>query len=229
MGRKLLETEPVFADVVRECDRLARPFIDWSILDELTAAEDRSHVNATYALQPTMFALQMGLVALWRSWGVEPEGVVGHSLGDITAACVAGIIDLPTALQIICNRSRIQDKANPEGGMLYATLPAAEAEEICVQHPDALWLSAINGPRAVTCSRRSRKISRPGACSRGSSASTAPATAPTWILCTTSSSGASPTPGPARAPCPFTRPCRGRGCRARTSHRRTGGAISASP
>jgi len=152
MGRKLLETEPVFADVVRECDRLARPFIDWSILDELTAAEDRSHVNATYALQPTMFALQMGLVALWRSWGVEPEGVVGHSLGDITAACVAGIIDLSTALQIICNRSRIQDKANPEGGMLYATLPAAEAEEICVQHPDALWLSAINGPRAVTFS-----------------------------------------------------------------------------
>ncbi len=129
MGRKLLETEPVFADVVRACDRLARPFIDWSILDELTATETLSHINATYALQPTMFALQMGLVALWRSWGVEPEGVVGHSLGDITAACVAGIIDLATALQIICNRSRIQDQANPEGGMLYAMLSPAEAEE----------------------------------------------------------------------------------------------------
>ncbi|XYH94915.1 SDR family NAD(P)-dependent oxidoreductase [Sorangium sp. So ce1128] len=152
MGRQLLEQEPVFRQVVEECDRLARDFIDWSIVGELSATEQASRVQETRVLQPLLFALQMGLVALWRSWGVKPEAVVGHSLGDISAACVAGLIDLRTALLIICHRSRIQEKADPEGGMLYATLSPAEAEGWCRRFPGALWLSAVNSQQAVTFS-----------------------------------------------------------------------------
>lgn len=152
MGRALITQEPVVAEVIQTCDTLARRHIDWSISAALMADEADSRVQETPVLQPTMFALQMGLVALWRAWGVEPQGVVGHSLGDITSACVAGIIDLPTALQIICHRARIQGKADPQGGMVYATLPLAEAQDLCRQYPDRLWLSAINGPKAVTLS-----------------------------------------------------------------------------
>ena len=152
MGRQLLEHEPVVRDVVGECDRVARKFVDWSIREELLASEEQSRVNAVAFLQPTMFALQLGLVELWKSWGVEPEGVVGHSLGDITAACVAGIIDIETALQIICHRARLQATANPEGGMLYVALAQQDVQSILDTHPESLWLSAVNGPAAVTLS-----------------------------------------------------------------------------
>ena len=152
MGRQLLEEEPVFRQAVEQCDVVARELIEWSILAELLATEEESRVQRTFVLQPCIFAVQFGLVALWRSWGVEPDGVVGHSLGDISAACVAGLIDLRTALRIICHRSRIQDKADPEGGMLYATISPLEAENWCRRFPDELWLSAVNSQQAITLS-----------------------------------------------------------------------------
>jgi acyl transferase domain-containing protein len=154
MGRILLETSPVFRAKVTECDKLAREYLDWSILDALTADEASSPDQATHCLQPTMFALQVALVELWRTAGIVPDGVVGHSMGEIAAAHVSGALDLATALRVICHRARIQEDADPSGAMMFVALPRDEALALCARHPDGLWLAAENSPRACTLSGR---------------------------------------------------------------------------
>jgi acyl transferase domain-containing protein/NADPH:quinone reductase-like Zn-dependent oxidoreductase/NAD(P)-dependent dehydrogenase (short-subunit alcohol dehydrogenase family)/aryl carrier-like protein len=153
MGRTLLETSPVFREKILECDALARKFIDWSIHQALTVPDEgSSSVQETRCLQPMMFAIQVALVELWKSWGVTPDGVAGHSMGEIAAAHVSGSLDLETALKVICHRARIQEKADPEGGMMFVALPRDEAVALCEKHENRLWLSAENSPRSSTLS-----------------------------------------------------------------------------
>ncbi|MFB9905996.1 SDR family NAD(P)-dependent oxidoreductase [Allokutzneria oryzae] len=154
MGRRLLETSPVYREKILECDRLAQKYLGWSIYEALTADEASSRVNETQCLQPTMFALQVALTELWKSWGVVPDAVLGHSMGEIAAAHVSGALDLDTALRVICHRSRIQENADPTGGMMFVALGKDEALELCERHPGELWLSAENSPRASTLSGR---------------------------------------------------------------------------
>ncbi|MFI7123134.1 SDR family NAD(P)-dependent oxidoreductase [Amycolatopsis sp. NPDC049868] len=155
MGRELLETSQVFRATIMECDRVARQYLDWSIHEALTAADEQSSpINHTHCLQPTMFALQVALVELLKSTGLEPDGVTGHSMGEITAAYVSGALDLETALKVICRRAAIQELADPTGGMLFAAVDRAEALTLCEQHPGALWLSAVNSPDSSTLSGR---------------------------------------------------------------------------
>ncbi|WP_459546025.1 SDR family NAD(P)-dependent oxidoreductase [Nocardia sp. X0981] len=154
MGRTLLETSPVYRDKILECDRVAKQYIDWSIHEALTADEESSRIGETRYLQPTMFALQVALAELWKSWGVSPDAVLGHSMGEIAAAHVAGALSLSEALKVICHRARIQDGADPSGGMMFVAVSEQQAHELCAAHPDELWVSAINSPRASTLSGR---------------------------------------------------------------------------
>ncbi|GAA4003461.1 type I polyketide synthase [Allokutzneria multivorans] len=154
MGRQLLETSPVYREKILECDRLAHKYLGWSIYEALVAEEESSRVHETHCLQPTMFALQVALTELWKSWGVVPDAVLGHSMGEIAAAHVSGALDLDTALRVICHRSRIQEKADPTGGMMFVALGKDEALALCEAHPGKLWLSAENSPRASTLSGR---------------------------------------------------------------------------
>ncbi|WP_433713389.1 SDR family NAD(P)-dependent oxidoreductase [Nocardia sp. CA-084685] len=154
MGRTLLETSPVYRDKILECDRLARRYLDWSIHEILTADEESSRIGETRFLQPTMFALQVALVELWKSWGISPAAVLGHSMGEIAAAHVAGALSLSEALKVICHRARIQDRADPTGGMMFVALPESQARELCARYPDEAWVSAVNSPQATTISGR---------------------------------------------------------------------------
>ncbi|GAB3585983.1 type I polyketide synthase [Amycolatopsis endophytica] len=160
MGRTLLETSPVFRDKIIECDEVARPYLGWSILEALTADEESSRVGETHCLQPTMFALQVALAELWKSWGVTPDAVAGHSMGEIAAAHLGGALDLGQALRVICTRARIQEKADPSGGMMFVALPRDEAEELCENHPGLLWVSAENSSGATTLSGRRPVLER---------------------------------------------------------------------
>ncbi|WP_437932302.1 SDR family NAD(P)-dependent oxidoreductase [Sorangium sp. So ce291] len=152
MGRTLLETSPLFREKVLECDALARKFISWSLVEALTADEASSRVGETHCLQPTMFALQVAMAALWRASGVEPDAVIGHSMGEIAAAHVSGSLSLESALRIICHRARIQEKADPEGAMMFVAVSREEALALCAESGDRLWVSAENSPRASTLS-----------------------------------------------------------------------------
>jgi acyl transferase domain-containing protein/NADPH:quinone reductase-like Zn-dependent oxidoreductase/acyl carrier protein len=155
MGRTLLETSTVFSGKIMECDRAARAYIDWSIYEALTAPDaETSRVQETRCLQPTMFALQVALAELWRSWGITPDGVTGHSMGEIAAGYTSGALSLDAALHVICDRARIQEKADPAGGMMFVAMSGDEARQRCEQRPDELWVSAQNSPRASTLSGR---------------------------------------------------------------------------
>ncbi|MEV0043039.1 SDR family NAD(P)-dependent oxidoreductase [Nocardia rhamnosiphila] len=154
MGRTLLQTSAVYRNKILECDRSAREYIDWSIYEALTDDEESSRIGETRILQPTMFALQVALVELWRSLGIEPDAVVGHSMGEIAAAHISGALSLSEALKVICHRARIQDEADPTGGMMFVAVPEAQARELAARYPDEVWVSALNSPKASTLSGR---------------------------------------------------------------------------
>src|SRR3954469_22281917 len=152
MGRQLLHDEPVFRDAVRECDALLRRHADWSLWDALSADEATSRINQTHIAQPAIFALQVGLAALWRSWGVEPAAIVGHSVGEVAAAHVAGVLDLDDAVHLIFQRSRLQQQTAGQGAMLAVGLPPEEAEQLLVGCEDRISIAAVNSPSDVTLS-----------------------------------------------------------------------------
>jgi acyl transferase domain-containing protein len=107
MGRQLLEREPVFRHALESCERAIKPYVDFSLVEVLRAGEASSRLDEIDVIQPTLFAVQVGITALWRSWGVEPDAVVGHSMGEVAAAHVAGALSLEDAAKVICIRSRL--------------------------------------------------------------------------------------------------------------------------
>lgn len=153
MGRRLLEQEAVFREVIERCDRAMRPYGDWSLLAELTAADAaRSRLNEIDIIQPALFAIEIALAALWRSWGIEPQAVVGHSLGEIAAAHVAGALSLDDAVRVICHRSRLFKRTIGQGGMAAVELSIEEARRVLVGFEDRVSIAVSNGPTSTVLS-----------------------------------------------------------------------------
>ncbi|MDJ1642705.1 non-ribosomal peptide synthetase/type I polyketide synthase [Streptomyces pakalii] len=150
MGRQLLEEEPVFRDAVTACDRALREFADWSLVEELTAEESVSRMSETWLAQPANFAVQVGLAALWRSHGVRPDAVVGHSTGEIAAFHAAGVYSLRDAARIVVHRSRLQQTLAGTGTMLAVSLTEDEAERRVRPYRDRVSIAAVNSPTAIT-------------------------------------------------------------------------------
>jgi acyl transferase domain-containing protein/NADPH:quinone reductase-like Zn-dependent oxidoreductase/acyl carrier protein len=152
MGRQLLEQEPVFRDVIQRCDEIVRALGPWSLLEELAADEDRSRMAVTAISQPAIFALQAALAALWRCWGVQPEAVMGHSVGEVAAAYFAGVFTLEDAVRVIYQRGRCMELAPLRGRMLAAGIPPEEARQLIAPYGEGLSLAAVNSPVSVTVS-----------------------------------------------------------------------------
>ncbi|MFF8910687.1 acyltransferase domain-containing protein [Streptomyces olivaceoviridis] len=152
MGRELLRTEPVFQATIRACDEVARSFVDYSITEELRADDEDAHLDRIDVVQPVLFAIEVGLAALWRSWGIEPDAVVGHSMGETAAAHVAGLLGLEDALRIICLRSRLMRRLSGAGAMLAVELTLDEAQEAISGHEDAVSIAVNNSPRSTVLS-----------------------------------------------------------------------------
>ncbi|GAA2807800.1 type I polyketide synthase [Crossiella cryophila] len=143
-----LLAEPVFADSMAECAKAFGEFVDWSLLDVLADAELLQRVDV---VQPVLFAVHVSLAQLWRSYGVEPAGVVGHSQGEIAAAYVAGALSLVDAARVVCLRSKlIAGELAGLGGMVALPVPVAEAELLAAEH--GLSVAAVNGPESVVVS-----------------------------------------------------------------------------
>lgn len=150
MGRGLYESEPVYREAVRAVDREIREQAGWSLLDELGRDEADSRMAETWLAQPANFALQVGLSALWRSHGLRPDAVVGHSTGEVAAFHEAGVYDLADAVRVVLARSGLQQLLAGTGSMLAVGLPEAEAERRIRPYRDRLSLGAVNSPSAVT-------------------------------------------------------------------------------
>ena len=152
MGRQLLEQEPVYREMIEHCNSLLEGYASWSLLDELRADESVSRVNQTEIAQPALFALQMGLAALWRSWGIEPDAVVGHSVGEVAAACFSGVLSLEDAVRVVYHRGRLLQRATGQGCMAAADISQEEAERLIADYQGRLTVAAINSPMSVTLS-----------------------------------------------------------------------------
>jgi acyl transferase domain-containing protein/acyl carrier protein/phospholipid N-methyltransferase len=152
MGRELLAQEPVYRQAIEEVSDLYSRLAGWSLRDEVTANEKNSRIQETDIAQPAIFAVQVALAALWRSWGVEPAAVFGHSAGEVAAACIAGALSLEDAVQVAFHRSRLQRRTAGQGAMLAVGISREEAAHLVERHPRAISIAAVNGPRSLTLS-----------------------------------------------------------------------------
>ncbi|MER6434102.1 type I polyketide synthase [Streptomyces sp900105245] len=147
MGLTTFQQEPVFRAKIQECDEAMRPFTGWSVIRELTSTQERSRLHEVDVVQPMIFAVQVALGALWRSWGVEPSIIVGHSMGEISAAHIAGSLDIQDAARVICSRSHlIREKSSGQGQMAVVELSAQELQQIIDGLAVPVYVAAINGP-----------------------------------------------------------------------------------
>ncbi len=160
MGRELLNESDVFRAEVEAVDQRLSALAGWSVLAELTTVETESRLDQTEIAQPALFALQAGLVGLWRSWGVDPNAVIGHSVGEIAAAYAAGVLDLDAAVRVAFHRGRLMQAATGQGQMAAVELSAEEVESLLSDggYGDRLALAAINGPASVVLSGESTAL-----------------------------------------------------------------------
>jgi acyl transferase domain-containing protein/acyl carrier protein len=152
MGVELLEASPVFARRIGECEEALGAFVDWSLTDVLRGAAGAPGFDRVEVVQPALFAVMVSLAALWRACGVEPSVVVGHSQGEIAAACVAGGLSLLDAARVVALRGQALAEIAGRGGMVSVSLPVVEVEERLAGLDGRVSVAAVNGRRSVTVS-----------------------------------------------------------------------------
>jgi acyl transferase domain-containing protein/SAM-dependent methyltransferase/aryl carrier-like protein/dienelactone hydrolase len=150
MGRQLYETSPLFRSELDNCSDLLRPHLDRPLLEVLYPDEGQdTPLDQTGYAQPALFSLEYALCRLWQSWGVQPVAVLGHSLGEYVAACVAGALSLEDALNLVATRARLM-QALPPGGVMAALLaPQEQIEAALAEFAGRLSLAALNGSNTV--------------------------------------------------------------------------------
>ncbi|WP_405824897.1 acyltransferase domain-containing protein [Streptomyces sp. NBC_01390] len=158
MGRDLLD-EPVVREEAERCDALVRELAGWSVIEELRRPGPGSRLRETEIAQVCIAVLQLGLAALWRSWGVEPYAVTGHSMGEIVAACVAGTLDREQALALLVTRAGITEKGARGGAMAQIALTADEVAAIIARTGGRVSVAAVNGPCSTVVAGDPNRVS----------------------------------------------------------------------
>ncbi|WOX16218.1 SDR family NAD(P)-dependent oxidoreductase (plasmid) [Streptomyces sp. N50] len=150
MGRELLDSSPVFAERVAECAAVLERWVDWSLVDVLRGDAPAELLERVDVVQPASFAVMVGLAAVWASVGVVPDAVVGHSQGEIAAACVSGALSLEDATRIVAVRSQvIAGSLAGRGGMASVALAEADVVERLERWVGRVEVAAVNGPASV--------------------------------------------------------------------------------
>ncbi|NOX92214.1 MAG: SDR family NAD(P)-dependent oxidoreductase [Gammaproteobacteria bacterium] len=153
MGQELFNNEPVFKAMAEKCDAVFKIISGWSILDEMQREEVDSRMAETCIAQPANFVLQVSLFELWCSKGFTPSAIVGHSVGEVSAAYVSGVLSLEDALRVSFERSRLQQTMAGRGRMLAVSLSPDAAEAYIQQYDkNIISFAAINSLSSVTLS-----------------------------------------------------------------------------
>ncbi|MEU7723633.1 type I polyketide synthase, partial [Streptomyces tibetensis] len=152
LGARLLADSPVFRARAEACARALAPHLDWSVLDVLAGAPGTPPIDRADVVQPVLFTTMVSLAALWEAHGVRPAAVVGHSQGEVAAACVAGALSLDDAALVIAGRSRLWGRLAGNGGMLAVMAPAQRIRELLEPWRQRISVAAVNGPASVTVS-----------------------------------------------------------------------------
>jgi acyl transferase domain-containing protein/acyl carrier protein len=157
MARELYQTEPAFRAIIDRCDGILRPLMDQPLLSLLYPGDDPGDpdgapVYQTAYSQPALFAIEYAIAELWRSWGVEPAAVLGHSFGEYIAACVAGMMTLDEGLKLAVERGRLMQALAQTGAMAAVFAPEDEVAEAISEHQATLSIAAVNGPASTAIS-----------------------------------------------------------------------------
>ena len=154
MGRQLYETQPTFRSTLDRCDAILQGYLGESLLEVLypNCNEENPRLNQTAYTQPALFALEYALAKLWQAWGVEPTAVMGHSVGEYVAACIAGVFSLEDGLKLIAERGRLMQALPQTGSMLAVFAPANSLEEMLAPYCGRATIAAFNGPENTVIS-----------------------------------------------------------------------------
>ncbi|MFI1569044.1 type I polyketide synthase [Streptomyces sp. NPDC020490] len=152
MAVELYEASPVFAARLEECAQALSEYVDWSLLDVLRGVDGAPGFDRVDVVQPALWAVMVSLAALWRSVGVEPAAVVGHSQGEIAAAAVSGALSLEDAAKVSALRARALIALAGRGGMVSVADTADAVRERITAWGDRLALASVNGPQSTVVS-----------------------------------------------------------------------------
>jgi acyl transferase domain-containing protein len=154
MGRELMQREAVFRESLEECDRALRPFVNWSLLEQLQSDETSPsyRLSEIDCIQPTLLAIEIALARLWRSWGIKADAVIGHSMGEIAAAFVAGALSLDDAMRVISCRSKLLRRTAGRGAMAIVELSTEETEAVLAGFEERLSIAVSNSPTSTVIS-----------------------------------------------------------------------------
>ncbi|MEM9553545.1 MAG: type I polyketide synthase [Acidobacteriota bacterium] len=150
MCRQLLAQEPAFRKALDACNDVIRRETGWSVREVLD--DDDETFEAIDVVQPTLFAVEVALAALWRSWGIEPDALIGHSMGEVAAACVSGALALEDAVAVICRRSRLAQRLSGLGAMALTELAMTDAEAAIRPWADRISVAVNNSHRSTVLS-----------------------------------------------------------------------------
>lgn len=164
MGRQLYETHPVFRAEIDLCAELLASELDYSLLEVLYSpslisnAQETELINLTRYTQPALFAIEYALAKLWQSWGIQPDVVMGHSIGEYVAACIAGVFNLQDGLKLVAARGRLM-QALPQDGAMIAVMATVDRLAVILQpYGEQVAIAAINSPQNVVISGRNAAI-----------------------------------------------------------------------
>ncbi|MFD2201720.1 SDR family NAD(P)-dependent oxidoreductase [Shivajiella indica] len=160
MGKELLLKENVFSESIDKIDLVIQKLFNWSLKQVLLAEADEKHLEKIDIVQPSIFAIQVALAELWKHWGITPDAVCGHSMGEVAAAYVSGILNLEDAVKIVCLRSQLLKKLRGKGAMLATELSPMQAEEMLKGQENEVSIAAINGPLATVLSGNPEQLQK---------------------------------------------------------------------
>lgn len=153
MSQTLYQEQPVFKNTMDRCATLFGKYLEKPLLSVMYPAdEDKDLINQTAYTQPALFAVEYSLAQLWLSFGVQPQMVLGHSIGEYAAACIAGVMTLEDAVKVVAARGRLIQSLPAGGEMLAVRAPKEVAESFIQAHLDEVGFAAVNGPEAVVLS-----------------------------------------------------------------------------
>ena len=158
MGRQLYETQPTFRHALEECDRLLQPYLEKSLLEVLYS--DSSLLDQTAYTQPALFAIEYALYKLWQSWGIKPDGVLGHSVGEYVSACVAGVYSLEEGIKLIAERGRLMQSLPQKGAMAAIFAPIETVKSVISPYGDQVEIATINSSENIVISGDKEAINR---------------------------------------------------------------------
>lgn len=160
MGRQLYETVPTFRQALDRCDQILQAYLEVPLLEVLYPkdAQKSSVLDQTAYTQPALFAIEYALAKLWESWGIKPNVLMGHSVGEYVAATLAGVFSLEEGLKLIAMRGRLMQQLPPGGAMVSLLASESQVKEAISEYDSQVTIAAINGPKSIVISGDSEAI-----------------------------------------------------------------------